>query len=340
MRRALALCLLMLGCRGGTAVSDAGRAPAEASAARAPDAADGGDDMIPAEDTPRRVVTSRGYRGTLGDGTKVEVTLSRDGDRAYGWLRHGGSARDDHSLRGRVGADEVFQLEERRTGNGEKQTGALELRPAPGGGLAGTWRDPSGAKSLPARLAPWGIAPASRDTFLDFCVRLTHLAKKPLSRAEIDRRLHGYETLRPAKGTFDEVLTQHGIIFSQGALYVSDVNNDGTPDFVLVDKNPVATHNDMMSVYDEDGDSLREVAMPSPLVDHGGIAAYRDSPFVEPTSKGIVMRWMNLHGVDANGEVVRMIDPCANLLHQHIVVLWRGSETTVLSDVKWLVPCG
>src|SRR5262249_9429064 len=154
-----------------------GASPADASSGHATiddGGDDGGNDVIPAD--TREVVTERSYRGTLGENTKVEMTLSRAGDHVNGFL-HYNSARDNLSLRGRAGADDVFWLDESVTGKRSKKTGSLELHPSPGGGLSGTWLDPSGAKRFPMRLAAWGIAPASRDAFIDFCVRLTRLEK-------------------------------------------------------------------------------------------------------------------------------------------------------------------
>jgi hypothetical protein len=302
--------------------------PARASADEA-DAAT----TIASDAGPATVSWSLSYRGVLGERTHIDVNLNRSNERLTGSILYG-SPRSAMLLVGELRPDGTMVIDERKRG-GQGKTGTLELRTAPDGTLSGAWRSATDTKSYRLRLSPRGVNAASRADFLDFCVRLTRKEHKPLSRTEIDRRLApGEDPFGPHE--FDSVLTDHGLAFERASLYIADVNNDGTRDFVLIEKNLVSTHNDMLfGVFDEDGDALKDVSdfavRPEPT--------YRDAPFIEVTPEGTVTRWTNLYGVDESGEVVRMIDPCANMVHEHFVFLLRGKTQKTVSHEKWLEPC-
>ncbi len=264
----------------------------------------------------------RDYKGTLGERTTVLAHLERNDDVVTGSFRYGTSPTR-LVLRGKAAADDSLTLEE-VSRDGKTVTGKLALHAEIGDVLAGLWMSPDGTKTFPVKLTLRGIPAAPRTTFVDFVVRLSRTKGKPLTAAEAEGALEGDVTFVP-KG---EMLMQHDVFFSLASLYVADVDNDGTKDFVLVDKNTVATHNDMiLGVWDADGDKLKELpfhdAVSATFARDGELPMYRDEPFLETTPEGTVMRLYDLWGLDQHGATVRMIDPCTNMHEQHVVLLWK-----------------
>ncbi len=350
MRLGLLFCLVAgaLGCRTpAEARADASPAPPRTPVAASVSSSGGGAFADAA--ALESIHTERSYRGALGTSKSIEMSLDRDGSMVTGSYRYASVGRD-LALAGEVQSNGTMTLTERPMGKGQeaKPTGRFTLGFRPDGSLAGTWSDATATKTLPVQLALRGVLPASRDQFLDFAERLVRTEKKPpMTRAELDAAIQGTETFWPEESQ-SEVLMDHGVFFALASLYLADVNNDGTRDYVFLDKNTVSIHNDqLMGVYDEDGDALRrlpfdDIASAS-LFDGGDVGpsfpTYRDSPFLEVTPKGVVMRWMNLYGVDARGATVRMIDPCDKRVEEHFVYLWRGPTITVVEHTKRLVPC-
>jgi hypothetical protein len=270
--------------------------------------------------------------------------LERQGPSVSGSYRYV-SVGKDLLLTGKAEADGTIRLTEHID---RKETGAFQLRSDPDGALVGTWTDASGARVLPAKLAPRGVPPAGRATFLEFLTRLERMEKKvPLPLATLQSAIEGSERFWIPEDREGKLL-EHGVYFGLATLYVADVNNDGTPDFIFVDTNTVSTHNDQLrGVYDAEGQGLRELpfadATSHSLYDGGDLGpnfpVYRDHPFIEKTPRGVVMRMMNLWGVDEHGDVVRMIDPCDRMFDERFVFLWKGGRVDVIEHTQKYSPC-
>lgn len=294
------------------------------------------------------IVTERSYRGTLGDKRSIEVTLHRDHEMLQGVYRYVAAipARSGAEpqavaraidLRGTAEADGTLALDESVNG---KVTGSFRLRVA-GSHLTGTWTDPGKRNTYPVHLEPRGYAPADRTTYFAFLARYARFLKKTLPPdVRLEDAIVGQEFFSIREPYRERISFA---AFDYARLYVVDVNNDRTPDYVLMDRNPVGMHNDMVvGVFDEEGDSLRELPFEQtyarslfPNASRDGdkmLPFYADSPFLESTPQGNVWRFYNHAVFNKNSEVIGGPDlsACDHATTDRFVYLWQKDRVSIV----------
>jgi hypothetical protein len=229
-------------------------------------------------------------------------------------------------------------------------TGTFELQRDGKGGLNGTWTDARGAKKLPVALAPRGVSPAPRKVYLGFLARYGRFLKKtPLTQAELDTIQGGDRFVVPTTPGAPQPLADRGVP-DRASLYVTDIDNDGTLDFVLVSESGMAENaNELTSVYDADGDSLRDLDLHGALAKvmrDGGqpthpLAAYRrGTPFLEITPKGTVFRLYDVVALDKEGHVedLSLLGHPDRLLERRVVLLWKNGAIEEVEHTETVVP--
>jgi len=306
--------------------------------------------------TPEELATedpagaTRLYRGTRGT-APFDVALTRDGARLEGTCNYGQGRGS--TLDGQVGDGGALVLHERHVEKASEPpvaTGTFELQRDGKGGLNGTWTDARGAKKLPVALAPRGVSPAPRKVYLGFLARYGRFLKKtPLTQAELDTIQGGDRFVVPTTPGAPQPLADRGVP-DRASLYVTDIDNDGTLDFVLVSESGMAENaNELTSVYDADGDSLRDLDLHGALAKvmrDGGqpthpLAAYRrGTPFLEITPKGTVFRLYDVVALDKEGHVedLSLLGHPDRLLERRVVLLWKNGAIEEVEHTETVVP--
>lgn len=318
----------------------------------APAAADAASTAAPSANAPAKF--DRRYAGTLGESAAVTMHLVRDGEKlsgTYAYVKIGAPI----ALAGTVGTDGRFTMQESVDG---KVTGEFKGTLAADGTLAGTWAMPDGGKSLPFEFAesnepvpapapapapsaqtaaPAGgkaIAPATKDVFVDFLVKLAKSNGATVTREEATKDYDGFigETsfspgIVDRQIAFEKKYKLPGFNSNGVSLFVADVNNDGTEDYALTDINQVSSHNErLVAVYTPKGDALKSVPIPNaaPLnraIYHFGI------PFLSVDGEGTTMRFLELE----MGPGGRTIDLRPGATSRY---LWKGNAFKLLDKTR------
>ncbi|MBX3226744.1 MAG: hypothetical protein KIT84_39005 [Labilithrix sp.] len=197
---------------------------------------------------------------------------------------------------------------------------------------------------------PFGeVKPAERATFLAFLPRLLRFQKR--------------STTIPTASELAEIVAGDGSYYVNDRdradelglgfydpvwLYVADVNNDGTEDYVLVERNSVGLHDDtIVGVFDRLGpDSLTELGFyeqaraslfpPDATDGEAQLPGRRDSPFIEVTAMGTVMSFMDQWVVDGAGDAIPSWSDRTGdrVFVERVTYLWKADRVSELAHTK------
>jgi hypothetical protein len=269
----------------------------------------------------------RKYAGAVGENAKATMHLVRDGERVsgeYAYTRVGRSI----GLGGTATGDGALTLQETVAG---KSTGEFKGQIGSDGAFTGTWTNPGGDKKLPFRFDPSNdavvpplaaaepapakgkpILAANKDEAADALVKIAKSKGATVDRATAAKDFDDLTSSEYAKDGGDRrkaFATKYGLDFYTGfvSLYIGDADNDGKPDYVFTEKNPVGLHNDdVVAVFLGKGDKVAKTKLPdlgAPLAK----TAFDFSMSVDP--EGTVMYFTEAGG--PKGKVHR--------------VLWKGT---------------
>lgn len=238
-------------------------APADAAAMPAP--------TIPAS-------FDRSFRGTIGDGLGVTMHLTKKDAVLTGTYAYDSTKRDI-ALTGTMSGLTAFDLKETVDG---KATGSFNGTFAPDGSASGTWSDASGAKSLrfaiheeavakvsppPAPPSPGARSPLASvndNEVASFLVQFAKSKKAPGAASTTAEALADYNDMRlRSVVAFQQKYGLPILDSSFFVVYLADVNNDGTNDWVLTSRNDVGLHNDdIAGVFTPKGTGFDELTPP------------------------------------------------------------------------------
>jgi hypothetical protein len=223
----------------------------------------------------------------------------------------------------------VLRLEEHVGG---QPTGHLELAADPAVGdwaLSGTWTAPGGRRKLSVELEegpPFAgrlVAEASKDAFIDYATRRAKMAGRKIDQKELAQIAVGPSPLAALAARLDPKADRDPALEASD-LRVADVDNDGTPDFVVIDRGFSIAHGDFfLAAYAPTGETLRPLAMP----DVPGVnGIYRIDVVVR--GKQTVLVYGGTWPVDGEGDVVCNACPACGVRRSGFTVVWERTEAT------------
>jgi hypothetical protein len=274
---------------------------------------------------------------------------------AYMYLAFG----RDLALEGSLDPSGTMTLTERF---GSRTTGQFELRPE-STRWKGTWSDPSGHKSLTAALEPktlpvvqrprgslappkvapdeHGVPPSSDRELGAFMLRYARWKRTPAGREWFRKKAWNITFREELAG---KVVDEERVPIYSGLLYlfVADVNNDGTTDFVLVSTHEGAYRGEhIFAIFDVSGDELREVEWnPSASCPACDVVDMIQDPFIVTGPRGNRMNFEWEWGITMKGSPGNAAcTECCGSYREAISYLWKDGRFSILTRSREVVPC-
>ena len=204
-----------------------------------------------------------------------------------------------------------------------KTTGEFAGKLEADGSLAGTWSTPGGAKKL-----PFAFKESSGAAAVPASATTTRAQRRPVAPSGTADWVTLYSTIASMNGVKLapgelEAAVKNGsppFAFQQkmkapftdiGALYFADIDNDGSPEYVLCDTNSVGLHNSyVVAVYHPHNGVMTSAPLPA-SAPFDKTPTFLASPFLSVDPEGTTMSFVDGTTVERylwKGSTVRLLD--------------------------------